>query len=49
MDWLRGRIQVSESNAVVGFRRIHVAAILINLAQLITIVSSLIAVSLQMR
>ena len=49
MDSLRTQIQVGEANAIVTFRRIHVAAILINLAQLVFIVWSLIAASLSLR
>ena len=49
MDSLRARIQVTETSAIPGFRRVHVAAILINLAQLALIVWSLISLSLQMR
>ena len=49
MDSLRAQIQVSETNAIPGFRRVHVIAILVNLAQLALIVWSLIALSLQMR
>ncbi len=48
MDSLRAQIQVSETNAVRGFRRMRVTAILINLAQLVLIVSSLIAFSMQL-
>jgi hypothetical protein len=47
MDSLRARIQVSGTDAVPGFRRIHVTAILVNLAQLVLIVWSLTAFSLQ--
>jgi hypothetical protein len=49
MDALRSQIQVRATDAITGFRRVHVAAIAINLAQLVAIVSSLIAVSVQMR
>ena len=49
MDTLRSRIQGSDTSAISGFRRMHVTAILINLAQLVTIVGGLIAVSLQMK
>jgi hypothetical protein len=45
MDSLRAQIQVSETSAIPGFRRIHVTAILVNLAQLVLIVWSLIAFS----
>jgi hypothetical protein len=46
MDSLRGQIQVDDARAVRSFRRIHVTAILINLAQLVIIVWSLIAASM---
>ena len=49
MDSLRTGIQVSETNAIPRFRRIHVTAILVNLAQLVLIVWSLIVLSMQMR
>lgn len=49
MDSLGSQIQLSGAEAIVGFRRIHVTAILINLAQLILIVWSLIVLSLQMK
>jgi len=49
MDALRAQIQVSEAQIIQQFRRIHVTAILINLAQLVTIVWCLVAVSMQMR
>ena len=49
MDSLRGQMQVSESSAIPGFRRMHVVAILINVAQLGLIVWSLVALSMQMR
>ena len=49
MDSLRAQIQVSEAQTVRQFRRIHVTAILVNLAQLVTIVWCLITVSMQMR
>ena len=49
MDALRTRIQVGETNAIREFRRIHVSAILVNLAQLVLIVWSLIALSLPTR
>jgi hypothetical protein len=47
MDSLRAQIQVSGTNAIAGFRRIHVTAILLNLAQLVLILWSLTALSLQ--
>jgi len=49
MDSLRAQIQVGGTTAIPAFRRIHVAAILVNLAQLVLIVWSLIAVSLSLR
>ena len=49
MDSLRTGIQVSETNAIPRFRRIHVTAILVNLAQLVLIVWSLIAASMALR
>jgi uncharacterized membrane protein len=49
MDSLRADIQVGEASAIRTFRRIHVTAILVNLAQLVLIVWSLIAASLQAR
>ena len=39
----------SAAMAIPGFRRIHLTAILINLAQLVLIVWSLIALSIQMK
>jgi hypothetical protein len=45
MDSLRARIEASEASAIAAFRRMHVTAILINLAQLVVIVWSLIAAS----
>lgn len=47
MDALQAQIQMSNADAIPGFRRTHIIAILINLAQLVVIVWSLIAVSLQ--
>jgi hypothetical protein len=47
MDSLRAQLQGSETSAIPAFRRMHVAAILVNLAQLVLIVWSLIATSLQ--
>jgi len=49
MDSLRGQIQGGAASAISAFRRIHVTAILVNLAQLVLIVWSLIAASLQSR
>ena len=47
MDTLRARIEVSEPSAISSFRRIHLAAIVINVAQLALIVGALIAMSMQ--
>ena len=49
MDLLREQIQISGTQAIPGFRRIHLVAILINLAQLVFIVWSLISISIQMK
>ena len=49
MDRLRLLIQRGDSNAIPGFRRMHVTAIFVNLAQLVGIVGGLIAVSVQMK
>ena len=49
MDTLRLRIQDGDSNAIAGFRRMHLTAILVNLALLVGIVGGLIAVSVQMK
>ena len=49
MDSLRALIQAGEESAITTFRRIHITAILINLAQLVFIVWSLIAASLSLR
>jgi DNA-binding IclR family transcriptional regulator len=47
MDSLRAQFHESDTTAVPAFRRMHVAAILANLAQLVFIVWSLIATSLE--
>jgi hypothetical protein len=47
MDSLGAKIQVSGTDAIRGFRRTHIFAILINLAQLVFIVWSLTAFSPQ--
>jgi hypothetical protein len=49
MDALRAQIQARGDMAVHQFRRMHLAAILVNAAQLVLIVASLIALSIQMR
>lgn len=46
MELLWARIQAGDTRAIPAFRRIHVAAILINLVQLALIVWSLIAASM---
>jgi hypothetical protein len=47
MDSLRAQIQVSGTDAIPGFRRTHLFAILCNLTQLVLIVWSLTTFSLQ--
>ena len=47
MDAMREQIQVSGTDAIPGFRRLHVTAILVNLAQLVLIVWGLITLSMQ--
>jgi hypothetical protein len=47
MDSLRAQIQGGATEAIPGFRRTHVSAILINLTQLVAIVWSLIAFSMR--
>jgi hypothetical protein len=47
MDALRARMQFSGISAIPQFRRMHFAAILVNLAQLVLIVWSLIAASMK--
>jgi len=49
MDSLRPQIEVSRASAIPAFRRMHVAAILVNLAQLVLIVWTLIAFSMQFK
>jgi hypothetical protein len=49
MDSLREQMQVNDATAILGFRRIHVTAILANLAQLVVIVGCLVAVSIRMK
>jgi hypothetical protein len=49
MDALRAQIPVSGTSTIPAFRRIHLAAILINLAQLVLTVWILISVSLSLR
>jgi hypothetical protein len=46
MDQLRDQIQADQTGAIPGFRRTHLTAILINLAQLVVIVWSLTTLSL---
>ena len=47
MDAMRAQIQASGTDAIPGFRRLHVTAILVNLAQLVLIVWGLITLSMQ--
>ena len=47
MDSLRAQIQVSGTDAIPGFRRTHLSAILVNLVQLVLIVWSLTAFSVR--
>lgn len=47
MDSLRAEIQANGRTAITAFRRLHAAAILINLVQLAIIVWSLIAISVE--
>lgn len=49
MASLGARIESGEAGAITAFRRVHAAAIVINLAQLALIVWSLISVSLEFR
>ena len=49
MDLIRDQIQINGTSAITAFRRLHVAAIVINLIQLALIVWTLIAVSLSLR
>ena len=49
MDSLQAQIQACVTSAIPAFRRIHVAAILVNLAQLAFIVWSLVAASIQLK
>jgi hypothetical protein len=49
MDSLRAEIQLNGTSAIRAFRRIHATAMLVNLAQLVLIVWSLIAASMQSR
>ena len=49
MDLLRAQIQTCSNSAVPAFRRIHVAAILINVGQLAFIVWSLVTISIQLK
>jgi hypothetical protein len=47
MDSLRAQIQVGGTDAILGFRRTHLSAILVNLVQLVLIVWSLTTFSLR--
>jgi hypothetical protein len=49
MDALGTKIQASGPDAIASFRRIHVTAILLNLAQLVLVVWSLISLSMELR
>lgn len=49
MDSLHAEIQLGANDAIQPFRRLHVTAILINLAQLVAIVWTLIAVSIALK
>ena len=49
IDFIRDQIQTNGTSAITAFRRLHVAAIVINLIQLALIVWTLIAVSLSLR
>lgn len=49
MALLGSRIQAGEAHAVAAFRRMHLAAIGLNLAQLVAIVWCLVAISVAMR
>jgi hypothetical protein len=49
MDVLRARMHSSEASAIAGFRRMHLAAILANVAQLVVAVGSLVTISIQMK
>ena len=49
MDLIRDQIQINGTSAITAFRRLHVAAIVINLIQLALIVWTLIAVSLSLQ
>lgn len=49
MDALRAEIHTSAASTIAAFRRIHIAAITINLAQLAIIVWTLISVSISLR
>jgi hypothetical protein len=49
MDSLGAEIQLGTEDAVPGFRRMHVAAVTVNVAQLVLVVWSLITLSMQLR
>ncbi len=49
MALLQGRLQGNDTTAISGFRRMHVTAILANLAQLVLIVWSLVAISIRIK
>ena len=49
MDLLSAQLHVNDGSSVAAFRRMHQAAIFINMAQLVLIVWSLITLSMQLR
>lgn len=49
MDYIRTSLQPNDGKAIRGFRQMHVAAVVANLAQLVVIVGSLITLSIQMK
>ena len=49
MDSIRARLRPDDGDAIKGFRQVHIAAVMANLAQLVLIVGSLIALSIQMK
>lgn len=49
MDVLRAQIHIDRPDAISGFRRMHLFALLINMVQLVLIVWVLISVSMSMR
>jgi hypothetical protein len=49
MEALRAQMNASETDTIAAFRRIHIKAIAINLAQLVLIVWTLVSVSISLR